>query len=109
MTNLQAIQSYALLNYPIGEGTYRIALINADLDADAAYTKGDQEAIELCVADLILVLISSANEISDDGYSVKMTDIPSLWRLRYYYRSRWGLPDDAPTEQPIIVNLSNQW
>ena len=108
MTNLEAIQSYALLNYPMDEATYKVQLINADLNPDAEYSKDNQRKIELCVADIVLILITSAKTVSDDGYSIGMQDLTQLWALRWFYRNKWGLPDDNPTKI-TLKDRTNAW
>lgn len=111
MTNLTAIQSKALLNYPVEETVFILALEEAGLVAESQYVaETNQRALELCIADILLTLITSAKQISDDGFSVTMADVPELWRARNRWRAKWGLADDTPTtDQPIITDLSKFW
>lgn len=109
MTNLEAIKAYSLLNYPVDENTYSLHLINVGISPTDEYSKENQKDLELCVSDLILMLISSAKSISDDGYSVTMQDVPNLWKLRTFYRSKWELEDDTPNDKPILKDGSFKW
>lgn len=111
MTNIQAIQSYGLLNYPVKKETFELSLINAGLNPNEEYVASNQRPIELCVADLLLMLITSARIVSDDGYKVEMQDITELWRLRAFFRTKWGLSDDTPITGNVIrlKDASNKW
>lgn len=109
MTNLEAIQGYALLNYPMDDATYNVQLVNAGLDPADTYSAGNQGAVELCISDIVLILITSAKTISDDGYSVVLQDLTNLWALRRFYRNKWGLPDDTPSSNPILRNRTTAW
>jgi len=96
MTNLEILQSTSGLNYPLDEGTYIATLIQNGLDPNAEFVTANQRGIDLSKADLILTLLSSVKKLMDDGYSIEAQNIADLWRLRYYWRHKWGLPDDEP-------------
>lgn len=107
MTNLEAIKAKAILNYPIDDNTYTVALIDAGLNPSDNYT--DQRTVDLCIADLVLTILSGAKQIQDDGYSVTLFD--DLWKLRAFYRRKWGLPDDRPSDvkTPILKDATSKW
>lgn len=109
MTNLEMLQASGGLNYPIDDATYRSELIKNGLDPDAEFDSVNQRAFDLSIADLALTLIFSVKKIMDDGYSLELQDVASLWSLRRYWRNRWGLPDDTPDDKPILRNKSYLW
>lgn len=111
MTNLEILQSTAGLNYPLEEVTYIATLVQNDLDPNGEFTSANQKGIDLSKADLILTLLSSVKKLMDDGYSIEAQDIADLWRLRWYWRNKWGLPDDEPVKPfPTLSGRStNKW
>ena len=109
MTNLEVLQGSAALSYPIEASAYEIALIKNDVVPNAQFNVDCQKGIDLAISDLALSLIFGVKKIQDDGYSVEMADIPALWKLRAWYRSRWGLPDDSPVSGPILKDASSKW
>ena len=109
MTNLEVLQGSGALNYPIDESAFRANLTKNGLDPDAEFTIGNQKGIDLAISDLALTLIFSAKSISDDGYSVSLQDVKSLWDLRWYYRHKWGLPDDRPGVPKLDGSPTYKW
>jgi len=109
MTNLEILQGSAAFSYPIEESVYTAALIKNDVVPNSTFNPDCQKGIDLAISDLALSLIFGVKKIQDDGYSVEMADISELWKLRAWYRSKWGLPDDSPASGPILKNASNKW
>jgi hypothetical protein len=109
MTNLEAIKAKGMLNYPVDDNVFIVGMMDAGIDPNGTYSASNSQAIELCMADLCLILISSAKQVQDDGYSVTMQDIASLWKLRWYFRKKWGLPDDTPIEGAVLKNATFKW
>lgn len=103
MTNLEMIANSGALNYPIKDATYSVALTKNGLTPSSEYSVNDEKSLELAISDLALTLIFSAKKIMDDGYSVELQDVPSLWKIRRFYRVKWGLDDDTPIEGEIIL------
>jgi hypothetical protein len=109
MTNLQVLQGSAGLNYPIDDETYEANLVKNGLLPTDTFIVGNQRGIDLAISDLALTLIFSAKKISDDGYSVELQSIDDLWDLRWWYRHKWGLPDDRPIKGPVLRDRTGAW
>lgn len=109
MTNLEVLQGSAALNYPIEEGTYKAALIKNNVNPDEDYTSVNEQGVELAISDLALTLIFSAKKLMDDGYSIELQSISDLWLIRRWYRLKWGLPDDTPSTNPVLRDVSSKW
>lgn len=105
------LKASAALNYPIDDTAYTAALSRNNVDGAMPYDNATgAKAIDLSIADLALTLIFSVKKLMDDGYTVELADIAELWRLRRFYRHRWGLPDDEPVDKPIIIkDASMKW
>lgn len=113
MTNLEFIKASAAINYPIEDETFNVCLIGNDLIPTAQYSKStDEKSMDLSVADVALKVIFGAKKLMDDGYTIELQDIDDLWDLRWYYRNKWGLPDDRPkddTKFPTLRDGSFKW
>ena len=109
MTNLQVLQGSAALNYPIDESAFMASLVKNGIEPAGEFTQDNQEAIDLAISDLALTLIFSVKKLQDDGYSVELQDISALWALRAWYRKKWGLPDDSPSNGPVLRDASSKW
>jgi hypothetical protein len=96
------------INFPLPEESYATALIDADLDGDKPYTKDLKKEVEICAAELILVVCTSAN-VSEGGYSLTLNDKASLMKTRKLYLGRWGVPDEAETEKPVVNAVKGMW
>lgn len=104
-TILKALKSK--VNYPLSEDSYLTALTDADLDGDIIYTKALRKDVELCAAELILIVCTSGN-ISEGGYSLSIGEKASLRITRSTYLNRWGMPDDDP-EKPRVSAVKGKW
>lgn len=109
MTNLEVLQASAGLNYPIDVATYEANLIKNGLNPNDEYVTANERGIDLAISDLALTLIFSAKKISDDGYSVELQSIADLWALRWFYRRKWGLPDDNPNQMTLSGAPTYRW
>lgn len=90
------------INFPLPEDSYDTALIEANLDGDAVYVSTSKKDVELCAAELILIVCSSGN-VSEGGYSLSLNDKASLRMTRSLYLSRWGMPDDDPDKRVSTI------
>lgn len=95
------------INFPLSEETIGTALIEAELDGDAVYTKSRTKEVEICAAGLILVVCTSGN-VSEGGYSLSLSDKESLLKVRRGYLSKWGEPDLDP-ERPKVSAVKGKW
>jgi len=97
------------INFPLSEESYNTALIDADLDGEAPYDKEMKRAVELCAAELILVVCTSGNT-TEGGYSLTLNDKADLKKTRLIYINRWGVPDlDPDAVEPTIYDGSYLW
>jgi hypothetical protein len=96
------------INFPLPEESYNTVLTENDLDGDAIYTKAFKKAVELCAAELILVVCTSGN-VSEGGYSLTLNDKASLMKTRKLYLGRWGVTDEAETEKPVVSAVKGMW
>jgi hypothetical protein len=96
------------INFPLAQESYNTALIDADLDGDSPYTKDLKKAVELCAAELILVVCTSGN-ITEGGYSLTLNDKASLRITRLIYLNRWGMPDLDPDKVPANIEAVHKW
>jgi hypothetical protein len=97
------------INFPLSEESYNTALIDAGLDGNAPYTKDLKKEVELCAAELILVVCTSGN-VTEGGYSLTLNDKASLRITRLIYLNRWGMPDlDPDKAEPTIYDGSWLW
>lgn len=109
MTNLEILQGSAALNYPIDEETFKANLIKNGLQPDDEFDVANQRGLDLAISDLALTLIFSVKKLSDDGYTVELQDINSLWNLRWFYRNKWGLPDDRTGVPTLSGKPTYKW
>jgi hypothetical protein len=96
------------INFPLPEESYTTALIEAGLDGDAVYTKDLKKDVEICAAELILVVCTSGN-VSEGGYSLSLNDKASLRITRKLYLNRWGVPDEEEAEKPTVSAVKGMW
>ena len=97
----------AKINFPLSEESYNTALIEADLDGTANYTKELKKDVELCAAELILVICTSGN-VEEGGYSLTLNEKASLRETRRTYLNRWGVPD-VDLGAPKVSSGSGLW
>lgn len=103
MTNLEAAKGLIGANYPFDEYTYENGLAYAGLNPAEEYVKG--KAFDVAMADFILWLATSASEIREGGYTVKI-DVAALLKVRSLLLRKWGIDDG---EGPRLRNKSWLW
>lgn len=103
MTNLEAAKAAIGQNYPFDEASYILALSGAGLDPAAEQVPGKE--FDLALADSILYLITSAQRISEGGYTVEI-DTDALLKLYEILRRKWDKPDYSG---PILRDRTWMW
>lgn len=87
MTIKEALTS--TVNFSLPENRVEKALIDADLDGTAVYDKTAEKAIDLCMAGLLLTLITSA-DITEDDVSIKLPSRDVLLSIRTALINKWN-------------------
>jgi hypothetical protein len=91
------------VNFTIPDDRIEKALIDADLDGNAIYDKTAEKAIDLCMAGLLLTLMTSA-DITEDDVSIKLPERSQLAKVRDALLDKWGLIKVArPTVKRLYV------
>jgi hypothetical protein len=78
------------VNFTIPDDRIEKALIDADLDGNAIYDKTAEKAIDLCMAGLLLTLMTSA-DITEDDVSIKLPERKVLQGIVDHINIKWGL------------------
>ncbi len=105
MTNLEAIKG--LVNYPLPENTFKLALVNRELTESDEYSTTNKRALELAQADLCKVIITSPN-IMEADYQLSLTAKSELRKLASGIYTRHGEKD--PFKETITIsNGTNRW
>lgn len=102
MTNLEALK--AAVNYPISTNQATLALLDRSLTPADTYTAVSKE-FELAKADILMLLISSAN-IAEGGYSISMTDKSNMMKMASQIYTKHGVSNPLA---PQIKDASNRW
>ena len=89
MTNLEAIQ--AKVTYPLPTNSFILALTDNGLVSTDTYSVANKKALELCQADLCLVLVTQPN-ITEGGYQVSINDKKVLTDMANKICSKYDLP-----------------
>lgn len=96
LTNLQYISTKIGSNYPMDSEVFTNALHANGILPSEPYVPG--KAFDLAFIDLLMTLLSSADRISEGGYTVEF-NADAIRSLLSWYLNKWGL--SAPG-QPII-------
>nr|WP_167293447.1 DUF6706 family protein [Pedobacter sp. SG908] len=75
------------------------ALIDASLNGNAIYAKDAEKAIDLCMAGLLLTLMTTA-DVTEDDVSIKIPDRAQLLKVYKALLGKWGEVD--PTITPEV-------
>jgi hypothetical protein len=103
LTNLQAISGS--VNYPVQEVKLKKILIDRGIEESEFYT-GMNQSFELATADVMVLLVSSAN-ITEGGYQISLTDKTNLLDLANLTYTKYG--EKTVATKPEIRNRSNAW
>lgn len=104
LTNLAAMK--AKLNYPLPGDAFRLALQNAGLKPELAYSASSAMAVDVAIAELILTVALSPKLVSDLDYSISTQDLAGLLQLRSLILKRYNLPDELAYTGPVIQAAS---
>ena len=86
MTIKEALKS--MINFAITDVRIDKALIDAELDGNAAYTKSDEKAVDLATADVLLTLMTTA-DITEDDVSVNLPEREYLQKVKQELIDKW--------------------
>ena len=103
MTKLEALKS--TINFPLPDLIYSKALIDADLDGTAAYSSANTREIDLCMAGLLFILLTSP-DIKEGDFSRTLPDRGQLLNLYSVICKRWSVPNllvTKPTVKAVSV------
>ncbi|MEO7016278.1 MAG: DUF6706 family protein [Leifsonia sp.] len=106
MTNLEALQSIVVNNYPFDQNLFAKALIDNGIDATATYVADNQKPIDLCFAGILITAITNV-DISEGGYKVTNADRQSMIAVINGIYAKYGLP--LFTAGAVFQNGSNKW
>lgn len=104
MTNLEYVKAIMGANYPLDDAFFLAVLSGNDIDPTADYEKG--RAFDVAFANSLLFMLTSAESISEGGYTVKLNFDAISTLISWYFR-KWGLPD--PFAKTSVVDITNQW
>jgi len=86
------------VNFSIPDNRVEKALIDASLNGSAIYAKDDEKAVDLCMAGLLLTLMTTA-DVTEDDVSIKLPARDQLLKVYKALLGKWGVVD--PTETPV--------
>ncbi len=99
MTIKEALAS--TVNFRLPDKRIEKALIDADLDGSSVYIKSNERDIDLCMAGLLLTLVTSGDWTEDD-MSIKLPSRDVILSVYSALRKKWGMPDEfAPTPEQV--------
>jgi hypothetical protein len=106
MTNLEALQSIVVNNYPLNPNLFLKALIDNGIDGTADYTVDNQKPLDLCLAGILITAISNV-DVTEGGYKVTNADRPSMITVINGIYSKYGMP--LFTAGGVLNNASYKW
>lgn len=98
----------SMVNFPLPTARVITALINAKLDGDAIYAAGDERAVDLCMAGLLLTLATSG-KVQEGGFTREMPSAEALRGLRKDLLNKWGVDETIKDPVPLIYDGSGLW
>jgi len=106
MTKKEALKS--TINFPLPDLTIDKALIDADIIGSDVYSKLDTRAIDLCAAELLFVLLTSA-DIKEGDFSQTLPDRDTILKLYSFLVTKWDVTDLLAPKKPTVTGRSNLW
>lgn len=106
MTNLEALQSIAGINYPMDANIYLKALIDNKIISTEDYVLENERSIDLCFAGILKTQITAV-DIKEGGYQVTNADRNAMIEILNGIYAKYGLP--LFTVGSKINNASNLW
>lgn len=104
MTIKEALLSTVSFNLP--NNRIDKALIDADLIADEIYSKDAEKGVDLCMAGLLLTLLTVA-DVTEDDVSIKLPSRDVLLKVYATLLNKWGVinPLDPPKAGPTVKQV----
>lgn len=96
----------AKFGFPVKDAAIDVVLIDAGLTGSDDYTADNLQEIELCLADLIFLILLSPRSVSEGGFSYSAGTIKELSALRSLILRKYGKTDDVG---PQATDASNLW
>jgi hypothetical protein len=102
MTIKEALTS--TVNFSIPQNRIEKALIDAALDGSADYAKANEQAVDMCMAGLLLTLITSA-DVTEDDVSIKLPSRDVLMKVRSSLIDKWApvVTEAKPTVKRVFL------
>lgn len=75
------------------------ALIDAELNPNEVYSKASEKAIDLCMAGLLLTIITSA-DVTEDDVSIKLPSRDVLLKVYGTLLTKWGVVNPLEPSTP---------
>lgn len=106
MTKKEALK--AKFQYPVKETAVDVILLENGVTSDADFTGAAEEVKELdiCLAGLILLVLTGPQSESEGGYSISMGGRESLLKTRSLILSKYGIDDGS---SPSVKDISDLW
>lgn len=82
------------VNFPLPENRIEKSLIDAGLSGQATYGQSDAQAVDMCMAGLLLTLITSP-DVTEDDVSIKLPSREVLMKVRVSLIDKWA---------PVVVD-----
>lgn len=104
MTNLEALK--AIVQYPLEESSYKLALINRGLGESTDYTPANLRKLELSKADCLSTILSTPT-VTEGGYSLSHTNKGELRKEAERLYKKWG--ESHNVSGAIVNDATNLW
>lgn len=104
MTIKEALSSTVSFSLP--NNRIEKALIDADLIADEVYSKESEKPVDLCMAGLLLTLLTTA-DVTEDDVSIKLPSRDVLLKLYATLLNKWGVvnPLEPVGSKPTVKQV----
>jgi hypothetical protein len=89
------------VNFSIPNNRVEKALIDASLSGDAIYAKDAEKAVDLCMAGLLITLLTTA-DVTEDDVSIKLPSRDVLLKVRAALLIKWGESDKPVVAKPTV-------
>lgn len=103
MTNFEAIQASVM--YPVEDAKLNKVLFDRDLTPIDEYSKDNKKALDLAMADLYLVMITTP-QIQEGGYQISLTEKSNLMKVVSSIYGKYGETDPFASKSPSVTGAS---
>lgn len=90
--------------YPVKDDKFQSVLFDRELAPDDAYSISNKKAIDLAMADLYVILITTPT-IAEGGYQLALTDKTNLMKVASGIYSKYGETDPF-NSNPTVTGIS---